>query len=402
MSSRRVMITGAGIVCSIGTDFAEFTESLRVGRNAAGPIQSMDASEVAGALGCEALDFDPHQHFSARELQRMDRSSKMAVVAAREAMAMAGLSHGDVDADYTAVSLGSTLGGSVNYQKFYQSYRERGKGRKALLLDQQLYVPGNRIAHEFGFGGGGYVFSNACASSNSAMAYAHDLITIGDADVVITGGFDTMAKMTVAGFNIMRNVSPTACRPFDKNRDGLILGEGAGIIVLESEEHMLRRGGVPMAEFLGYGQSTDAKHMTAPDPTAKGPAAAVSNALKAAKVEPQQLDYINGHGTGTPHNDASEARAIHRVFGDYAHEVPVSSTKSMHGHCLGATGGIEAVTMLAAIRNGFVPGTPTFQTPDDPPLPGIRQESHERDVKITMSNNFGFGGSNSTVVFGRV
>ena len=401
MVASRVFVTGVGAISAIGHGFGETITALRNGHVAAGPVSAFDASSLPGSLGCEVQNFDPADHFPGPMRKRMDRSSHLALVAAREALAQAGIALSTVDGDRAAVSLGSTLGGLRNTTAFYERYRAGQRVSPGWLVDNQPLTPANRLAHEFGFHGGSFLFSNACASGNSAIAYGMDLIDMDEADLVVAGGYDTMAKLTMAGFNTMRNVSATACRPFDRDRDGLILGEGAGVVVLEREDHARARGALPLAEVLAYGQTTDAKHMTAPDPTARGPAEAMRRALEGGGVDTGDVDYINAHGTGTPHNDEVEARAIHRLFGHHAETVPVASTKSMHGHTLGAAGGLEAVATIASMVNDFVPGTPTFTTPDDPPLPGLGNRTRAQRVRIALSNTFGFGGSNCCILMRR-
>ena len=236
-----------------------------------------------------------------------------------------------------------------------------------------------------------------------AIGTGADLIRLDEADMVIVGGYDTMAKMTVAGFNILRNVSPERCRPFDKKRQGLVLGEGAGVLILERGDRARQRDARPLARFLGYGMSSDAYHMTAPDVTGRGPARAMEAALHDADIDAGQIDYVNAHGTGTIHNDAAETKAIRRVFGAHADDLMVSSTKSIHGHTLGAAGAIEAIAVLAGIHGGFVPPTANYREPDPKcDLDYVPNIARNLQIRVALSNNFGFGGNNCSILLGNV
>lgn len=294
----------------------------------------------------------------------MDRGSQFVLLATHQAIASSGLDVTLLDKERCCVSLGTTLGGMVNATEYYQRLKKYHKAYASLLMDHPLYTPGSRVCIEYGFLGTNIAISTACSSANVAIGYGADMIRNNEADVVVVGGYDTMAEITVAGFNVLRNVSPNYCKPFDKMRQGLVLGEGAGILILEAENHCYARGGQPYAELLGYGMSSDAYHMTAPDVTGRGPAQAIMRALDDSGVDKKTVNYINAHGTGTSHNDAIETKAIKRVFGEHAYSIPVSSTKSMHGHTLGAAGGIEAVSVVTALGGGFIPPTINYETPD--------------------------------------
>lgn len=401
MNSDQIWITGVGIVSALGNDFVSFAKALRRGEDAVRPITAFDASALRGHMGCEVRDFFPQEHFNRRELRRMDRSSCLLVVAAREAMTRAGLKPGDYNPERGAISLGTSLGGMIEATNYYTHLKTTGKGYVTRLIDYPLYAAGTRACAEYGLLGTNLAFSTACSSSNVAIGVGADIIRLGEADIVLVGGFDTMAKMTVAGFNILRNVSPERCRPFDKYRQGLVLGEGAGVLVLEGEAHARRRGAIPIAKFLGYGMSSDAYHMTAPDVTGRGPARAIEAALRNAGINAKDINYINAHGTGTTHNDAAETKAIKRVLGEHAANVAVSSTKSMHGHTLGAAGAIEAVAIIAGMQGGFLPPTANYQHPD-PNCDLDYVPNHARDgrINIALSNNFGFGGNNCSILLG--
>jgi 3-oxoacyl-[acyl-carrier-protein] synthase II len=401
MSNERVFVTGVGVLSALGTGFDGFAAALREGRCGAAPIKAFDTGGVAGKLGCEVRDFDPAEHFGRRELRRMDRCSQFALAAARQAVAAAGIDTGKLDPARAGVSLGTTLGGMVNATRYYERLARTGHPYAGMLTDYPLYSPGARIVGEYGFCGPNLAFSTACSSSNIAIGHAADLVRYGRLDLALAGGVDTMAKITVAGFNALRNVTRDAIRPFDKNRSGLVLGEGAAVLCLESERAMRRRGASPLAEILGYGMSTDAYHMTAPDATGRGPALAMTRALARARLAPDAIGHINAHGTGTRHNDETETRAIKSVFGAAARQIPVSSTKSMHGHVLGATGAIEAAALIAALRGGFLPPTINYQTPDPRcDLDYVPNQAREHRFAAALSNNFGFGGNNCSLILG--
>ena len=399
MATERVFVTGIGVLTAIGADFDGFSQSLREGRSGASAIGAFDAQCVPGHLGCEVRGFAPEQHFDGRTLRCLDRCSQLAVVAARQAVAAAALDFSDLDRRRAGVVMGTTLGGMINATHYFERAYHSGQYHASLLYDYPLYSPGARIIGEYGLGGPNLAFSTACSSANIALGYAADLIRHGRLDAALAGGVDTMAKITVAGFNSLRNVTREAIRPFDKDRSGLVLGEGAAILCLESESRVRRRGVEPWAEVLGYGMSTDAYHMTAPDATGRGPALAMTRALRQAGVEPHHIDYINAHGTGTRHNDETETRAIKKVFGDAARGIPVSSTKSMHGHVLGATGAVEAAAIIAGMRHGFIPPTINYATPDPRcDLDYVPNHARIQRFNTALSNNFGFGGNNCALV----
>jgi 3-oxoacyl-[acyl-carrier-protein] synthase II len=394
-----VHVTGVGVLSAIGTDFDAFAAALASGRSVARLIESMPTDGLAGRLGCEVSDFVPEAHFTGRELRRMDRSSQFGVACARQAAAMAGWTPGDTEPLRVGVVLGTTVGGLVTGTRYFEHQYRTGHHRAGLLTDYMLFSAGARIAGEFGLAGPNIVFSTACSSSNVAIGHAADLIRHGRLDVVFAGGVDTMTKTTVAGFNALRNVTREAIRPFDKNRTGLVLGEGAAVLCLESARSAERRGARSLGHVLGHGMSADAYHMTAPDASGRGPALAMTRALQRSGIAPADIDYINAHGTGTRHNDEVETRAIKKVFGEHAQRLPVSSTKSMHGHVLGATGAIEAAAILAAMRDGFLPPTINYRDPDPRcDLDYVPNEARPARVRTALSNNFGFGGNNCALV----
>ncbi|MDR6412833.1 beta-ketoacyl-[acyl-carrier-protein] synthase family protein [Paraburkholderia terricola] len=396
---RRVVITGIGVLSSIGNTFDELADSIRHGRSGVAPIASMDVTGLAGRLGCEVRGVDIPMHFPAGTSRRMDRSTQYAVIAARQAAAMANWRPTDTEPRRTGVVIGTTIGGLLLGTRYYEYQHRRGRHCAGMLSDYLLYSAGARIVREFGLEGPNIAFSTACSSSNVALGHAADLVRHGRLDTAFVGGVDTMAKTTVAGFNALRNVARETMRPFDKNRTGLVLGEGAAIFCIETEDSARGRGARVLAEILGYGMSTDAYHMTAPDATGRGPALAMTRALAQSGIERADVEYINAHGTATRHNDEVETRAIKKVFGASAATIPVSSTKPMHGHMLGATGAIEAAAIIAAMRDGYFPPTINYRDADPRcDLDYVPNEARLGRFTTALSNNFGFGGNNCALV----
>ena len=337
LTNREVVVTGCGVINAVGVDLASFGEALTCGKSGLRPIESFASEGLRNPCACEAKEFDAEAVRQRRGERRMDRSSALVLAAFDQAMMMSRLDPILVNPLRGAVVSGSTLGGTLTGMAYYRN-RRFGKRRPASLRDYPLHSPGYRICIETGFMGPNLVFSTACTSSNLALATAMDLIRANKSDVVFVVGFDPMSEVSAAGFSVMRNVSPDLCRPFDKDRQGLILGEGSALLIVEAEDFAARRGASAIAKLRGYGLSSDAHHMTAPDVTAVGPMAAIRKALKMAGAVAKQVDFVCAHGTGTLHNDAIEAKALHGVLGEYAGEVPVSSIKSMVGHTLGAAG----------------------------------------------------------------
>lgn len=403
MKKKRVFITGVGVICSIGKNFNDFTFALKNGLSGADKITAFDTEGLRGIYGCEVRGFNPREYFSKRDLRRMDRASQLCLVAVNEAMHSSGLDVSGLNKERCGVSFGSTVGGMRSGTEYYRRLKKDKRVYASLLLDSPLYSAGTRVCIEYGLLGPNIVISTACSSANVAIGYAYDLIQNGVVDVMIAGGFDAMSDIPSSGFGVLRNISPDICRPFDKDRNGLILGEGAGCIILEDAEHCIKRGGKIYGEFMGYGMSCDAYHMTAPDITGKGPAQAMQKAIENSGIGPDDIDYINAHGTGTFHNDLIETTAIKRVFGQRAYRLPVSSTKSMYGHTLGAAGAIEGVTVIAAILYHFIPPTINYETPDPKcDLDYVPNKSKDIIVNTVLSNNFGFGGNNCSIIIKRV
>lgn len=404
---QRVFITGVGVISAIGTGFDMFRDALKTGRNGVGRIRAFDPSGLACQNGCEVDDLQPY--FPKEEARRMDRASQLAMIAAEQAVQTAELKRESgskidrqwIDPTRSGIAFGGTIGGMTSGFAYYRRLK-KGQAAPGFLREQPLYSVGARVSATYGLQGPNLVFSTACSSANIAIGYASDLIRCGQVDIMLAGGFDPMAEITCAGFGVLRNTSPDVARPFDRKRNGLILGEGAGILLLESEKHFERRHGHIYGEVLGYGMSSDAYHMTSPDVLGRGAARSMSNAISNSGIVPEQVEYINAHGTATKHNDQMETMAIKRVFKERAYEIPISSTKSMHGHTLGAAGGIEAIAVLAAMDGGFIPPTMNYREKDPKcDLDYVPNQARDQEFSVGLSNNFGFGGNNCTVILGR-
>jgi len=399
---RRVVVTGMGILSPIGNTIESYHEGLKKGICGIEEITAFDTRGWKYQYGAEIKKFDPSIYFSKKELKRMDRASQISLVACKEAIEKSMLDFSKEDKNRCGVCLGTTLGGTILAGKYYKKLSATSRHFVSYLLDYPLYSAGTRICVNYGLLGPNIVTSTACSSANVAMSCAFDLVRLGETDVMVTGGFDTMAELTWAGFGVLRNVSTKICRPFDKNREGLILGEGVGILIFEELEHAEGRNAPIFAEILSYGMSSDAYHMTAPDISGKGPATSMSVALESAVISYEKIDYINAHGTGTLYNDLIETIAIKKVFKDYAYKIPISSTKSMIGHTLGACGAIELIATILAMNYNFVPPTINYETPDPKcDLDYVTNASREKRVDFAMSNTFGFGGNNCSIVVGK-
>jgi 3-oxoacyl-[acyl-carrier-protein] synthase II len=400
------VITGLGTINAIAAGVPEFHGALRNGVCGIGPVTVFDTTDFKTHTGGEVKRFDPHgmipQEFS---IKRMSRSDILAMAAATEALKNAGLFPvpDGLLAD-TGVVIGGGAGGMLEGEAAYRQYlKSRGKGvRFSDFSSFCCASSADHIASKLGLMGPKTTFMTACSSGATAMGYARDLIRSGMAKVIIAGGTEPLSRITYATFNALGAVDPEFCRPFDKNRQGISLGEGAGILIFESLRHAQNRGAQILGEILGYGVSCDAHHMTAPDPQASGAVRCMQTALRDAGLHPERVDYINAHGTATPANDRMETRGIKAVFGNKAYEIPVSSTKSMMGHTLGAAGAIEGVVSVLGIVQGFIPPTIHLTAPDpECDLDYVAGGARDCHVNIVLSNSFAFGGNNTSVVFGR-
>jgi len=414
LEKRRVVITGLGAVTPLGNSREAFWDGLVAGRSGVGPITAFDSHKLTTQIAAEVKDFDAGALIGKRESRRMDRYAQMALVAAREAMEDAKFPEDPDVRARTGAIVATGIGGIITVEN---TTFEVGPGEKWDRISP-FFVPmlmanaaSAHISMAYGLRGPVFAVASACASGNDALATAYDKIILGEAIAVVTGGSEaTVIPTAMGGFCTMkamstRNDDPThASRPFDKERDGFVLGEGAGIMVLEEREFALARGARIYAEILGYGQAADAYHIAQPDPESKGVILAMERALARSGVTPEQVGYVNAHGTSTPLGDVAESQAIERVFGEHATsgKLAVSSTKSMHGHLLGAAGAIEGIATALALSRGILPPTTNYEVPDpECTLDYVPNVARKAQVDVAMSNGFGFGGHNTTVVFAR-
>jgi len=412
MSPRRVVVTGLGALTPIGNSVPAYWEGLISGKSGAAPITYFDATDFKTQFACELKGFNPLDHFDRKEARKQDRFAQYAMVSSDEAILDAGITSENVDQDRVGVIWGAGIGGLETFQNEVLNFADNDRKPRfnpffipKLIAD---IAPG-MISIKHGFRGPNFATVSACASSSNALIDALNYIRLDHADVIVAGGSEAgVTYAGIGGFNAMhalstRNDDPaTASRPFDKNRDGFVLGEGAGAIILEEYEHAKARGAKIYCELAGGGLSADAHHMTAPHPEGLGAKNVMINCLRNANLQPTDVDAINMHGTSTPLGDIAESKAIQEVFGDHAYKININSTKSMTGHLLGAAGAVEAIASILAIKESIVPPTINHQTPDeniDPKLNFTFGEAQKREVKVALSNTFGFGGHNACVIF---
>ena len=397
--TRRVVVTGIGVVSALGANRAAFQEGLREGRGGVGRLSGPDCQDLRFGNGAEVRGFDPGAHFSLKEADMMDRFAQFAVVAAREAVEQSGIEWNDALRENTAIVTGSCVGGKNTEDRGFHDVYKLGKPRvHPMTIPLTMVNAGaSAISLDFGIMGPVFTISTACASSAHAMGQAFSLVRSGLCDVAITGGSEAPFSFGILkAWEAMRVVAPDVCRPFSRNRTGMILGEGAAMFVIESREHAQARGAKPIAEIAGFGMSSDAHHIT--QPSAEGAARAIARALKDAGLAPEQIGYVNAHGTGTAVNDATETRALHLAFGAHARRLAISSTKAMHGHTLGAAGAMEAAATILGISTGMLPPTINLTEPDPECdldyIPGVAREA---SVEYAISNSFAFGGLNAVL-----
>ncbi len=415
MQLKRVVVTGLGALTPLGNNVQEYWNGLSNGVSGAGPITRFDADKFKTRFACEVKNFDPLDHIDRKEARKMDPYTHYAMVVAEEAVKDAGLTENGLDMDRIGVIWGSGIGGLRSFlDEAIDFARGDGTPRFSPFFIPKMIsdIAGGLISIKYGFRGPNFTTVSACASSNNSLIDAFNYIRLGMADVIVSGGSEACVnEAAIGGFNAMkalseRNDDPkTASRPFDLGRDGFVLGEGAGSLVLEEYEHAKARGAKIYAEVVGGGMSADAYHITAPHPDGLGATRVMENALKDAGMRPDELDYVNVHGTSTPLGDISESKAILKVFGDHAYNLNISSTKSMTGHLLGAAGAIEALASVLAIQNQTVPPTINHFTDDpefDPNLNFTFNTAQKREVRAVLSNTFGFGGHNVSVIFRKV
>jgi 3-oxoacyl-[acyl-carrier-protein] synthase II len=411
MDLKRVVVTGLGALTPIGKSVDEYWQNLENGLSGCNLIQQFDASKFKTRFACEVKDFDPTHYLDRKEARKIDRYCQFALIASDEAVKDAGISKENVNPDRVGVIFASGIGGLITFQEEVLNFAA-GDGTPRFnpffIPKMILDIAAGQISMRHGFRGPNYAVVSACASSTNAIIDAFDNIRLNKADIIITGGSEAVISAAgVGGFNAMkalseRNDDPkTASRPFDKDRDGFVMGEGAGALVLESLEHALARGAKIYCEIAGGGATADAHHITAPHPEGLGANNVMKVALQDANMQPTEIDYINVHGTSTPLGDIAESKAILNVFGNHAYNLNISSTKSMTGHCLGAAGALEALACIMAVTKNIIPPTINHFTDDpdlDPNLNFTFEKAQYKTVNAALSNTFGFGGHNASVI----
>ncbi len=412
MELKRVVVTGLGAITPLGKTLTETWEGLVNGKSGAGPITHFDASKFKTQFACEVKNFDPNQYFDRKEARKLDRYAQFALIAADEAIADSGMEMEKLDLNKVGVIFSSGIGGITTFQEEVENYdAERGPRFNPFFIPKMIAdIASGHISMKYGFRGPNFAVVSACASSTNAIADACNYIRLGKANAIVTGGAEaSITSAGVGGFNAMnalstRNDSPeTASRPFSVSRDGFVMGEGAACLILEELEHALARGAKIYCEVAGTGLSADAYHLTATHPEGLGAKLVMENALEDAQMKPEDIDYINVHGTSTPVGDISEVKAIKEVFGEHAKKLNISSTKSMTGHLLGATGALEAAACILAIKEGIVPPTINFAEGDEDPeidytLNYTFNKAQKREINAALSNTFGFGGHNASMI----
>ncbi|HNP92094.1 beta-ketoacyl-ACP synthase II [Macellibacteroides fermentans] len=412
MELKRVVVTGLGAITPLGKTLTETWEGLVNGKSGAGPITHFDASKFKTQFACEVKNFDPTQYFDRKEARKLDRYAQFALIAADEAIADSGMEIEKLDLNKVGVIFSSGIGGITTFQEEVENYdAERGPRFNPFFIPKMIAdIASGHISMKYGFRRPNFAVVSACASSTNAIADAFNYIRLGKANAIVTGGAEaSITSAGVGGFSSMnaistRNDSPeTASRPFSASRDGFVMGEGAACLVLEEMEHALARGAKIYCEVAGTGMSADAYHLTATHPDGLGAKLVMRNALEDAEMNPEDIDYINVHGTSTPVGDISEVKAIKEVFGEHAKKLNISSTKSMTGHLLGATGALEAAACILAIKEGIVPPTINFAEGDEDPeidytLNYTFNKAQKREINAALSNTFGFGGHNASMI----
>lgn len=405
---KRVVVTGMGAVTPLGSSVESFWNSIKEGKCGIGEITAFATEGFKSRLAAEVKDFNPGERLDKKEARRMDRYCQFALAAAEEAVKDAGLDPDRLDEERFGVIVGSGIGGLITIEEQHSKLLEKGPGRVSPFFVPMAIsnMAAGNIAIKYKAKGICTCIVTACATGSHAIGEAFHKIRSGEADVIITGGAEApITPLAVAGFASMTALSSSAdparaSIPFDRERDGFVMGEGAGILILESLEHARKRGARIYAEVVGYGATCDAYHMTAPAPGGEGGARAMKLALQDGEINPEEISYINAHGTGTPYNDKYETEAIKSVFGEYAYKIPVSSTKSMTGHLLGAAGAVEAVVCVKAVEEDFIPPTVGYRVKDEEcDLDYVPNKGRKSRVQYALSNSLGFGGHNATIIF---
>ena len=408
MTKRRVVVTGIGAVSPLGNTIEDTWAAIKAGKSGVGPLTRVDAEKFSAKVAAEVKDFDIEQYVERKEARKMDRFTQYALAAALMAHKDSGLQVNESNAERVGVWIGSGIGGMETYEQQFLTFQERGARRVSPFFIPMLIpdMASGQVSIYLGAKGPNSCSVTACASGTNSIGDAFKVIERGDADVMITGGAEApIVNMAIAGFTantaLTTNVDPaTASRPFDKNRDGFVIGEGSGIVILEELEHAKARGAKIYAEVIGYGATGDAHHITAPAPEGEGAARAMQMALDTAGVTPSKVDYINAHGTSTPYNDLFETQAVKTVFGEHAYKLAMSSTKSMTGHLLGAAGGVEAIFTVLALQEGILPPTINLHEPDPAcDLDYVPNEARQANINYALSNSLGFGGHNASLLF---
>tara|TARA_B100001079_G_scaffold270920_1_gene286679 strand:- start:502 stop:1743 length:1242 start_codon:yes stop_codon:yes gene_type:complete len=409
MARSKIVVTGLGALAPNGNSVDQFWANSIAGKSGIGPVSQFNTEGHRVTIAGELSDFDPESVLDSREVRKLDPFSIYAITAADEAVTMAGIDPDKLDLDRVGVTIGTGVGGIQTLEDQHTAIETRGPRRVSPLFVPKMIanIAGGHLSMRWGFRGPNQTVTSACASATDAIGMAMRLILAGDADVMIAGGTEaSVTGLCIAGFANMKALSQSctepekASRPFDADRDGFVLGEGSGILVIETEEHALDRGAVILAELAGYGSTDDAFHITQPAPEGAGAREAMKRAIQDAGLKTTDIDYINAHGTSTPFNDRNETAAIRNLFGSHADSLKVSSTKSMTGHLLGAAGGIEAVITVKAIVHQLLPPTINYETPDpECTLDYVPNTAQEHTVNAALSNTFGFGGHNAVLCF---
>ncbi|MED3623107.1 beta-ketoacyl-ACP synthase II [Neobacillus thermocopriae] len=408
MNKRRVVVTGVGAVTPLGNDVETTWKGILEGKSGIGPLTRLNADDYPAKVAAEVKDFNPENFIEKKDARKMDRFTQFAVASALMAVKDANLEINEQNSHRVGVWIGSGIGGMETFEQQFETFQKRGYKRVSPFFVPMMIpdMATGQVSITLGARGFNSCTVTACATGTNSIGDAFKVIQRGDADVMIAGGSEApITKMSVAGFcaNTALSTNPdprTASRPFDKNRDGFVIGEGCGIVILEELEHALARGAKIYAEIVGYGATGDAYHITAPAPGGEGGARAMKMALNDAGLKPEDIDYINAHGTSTEYNDKFETLAVKEVFGEHAYRLAMSSTKSMTGHLLGAAGAVEAIFTVLAMQDNMLPPTMNYETPDpECDLDYVVNAARPKEIKAAMSNSLGFGGHNATIVF---
>jgi 3-oxoacyl-[acyl-carrier-protein] synthase II len=396
--NKRVVITGLGVVSSLGIGWQELWQNLLNGTSGISPVTSFDTSDQFTHHGGEAKNFRPEEHFSDHEIRSMNRATQMALVAARMAVQDAGVPAGILKKEMTGISFGTNLGAVQAVEDIDElMVRRNATPDQELLSQAATHAMSSQIATEFNIPGGAMMFSTACSAGNYAIGYGFDQIRLGRFELVVTGASDAFSKVGFTGFNQFKAVAPEKCQPFDGQRKGMMVAEGAGCLIMESLDHALERKADVYAEIIGYGLSCDAFHMTSS--SVEGIARCMKKALRESGISRDEVEYISAHGTGTPTNDRNECAALREVFGERSARIPVSSIKSMLGHTMGAASALEAIVCTLVVRDDIIPPTINYETPDpDCNIDCVPNVARKRAVRIAMNNSYAFGGNNACLI----